>query len=246
MKAKQALDHAFIAENHKVINAVPLSLSTERLRQFNAASKLKSAQHSILASNRLKRSQLSVLNSLRTSQSKVHRSVSNTIKKIEAPVEEHDTKELESTVSKLEIEEKAHIQELDTKEDDLMADKRMLKTMQYIKDCVATSMGTMAKQEEKIEQLIVKYKEYKEAAKSTEEQIKLEMKIMTQMATDEEMKILEQIEKHNSDLEKHRQSYNEFIKFVSSSSNLLENKQKQHQKYLEDSILQVSPDSVKT
>jgi len=56
------------------------------------------------------------------------------------------------------------------------------------------------------------------------------------MAMEEEMKILEQIESHNAILKEQSESYKELMKYVNNSSLLLQNKRRQGQKHLKDSI----------
>jgi len=81
MTANQALVHPFIMEAHGTEVPKLLTHSSNRLRHFHAAGKLKAAQNSIMAVNMLKKGHLTVLNNLRSSQSNVAKSVSQTIKK---------------------------------------------------------------------------------------------------------------------------------------------------------------------
>jgi calcium/calmodulin-dependent protein kinase I len=166
MTAKQALLHPFILRSHEVASREPLKGSKIRLRDYIAKQKLRSAREAILAVNRLKRSQLKSLSALRTSADRLAKYTSNW-KNSPSPIPRTriNIDQIQTGLKKLREEEKQLIPQLTANEDEITSDKRMAKTMLYIKDCVAVGVEAISTQEKKIEKLLDEYKILKQELK---------------------------------------------------------------------------------
>jgi len=232
MTSKNALMHPFIMNSDKVTAKLPLTTS-QKIRRYAASEKLKAAQNSIIAVNRLQRSQFSSLSSIHESTDNLTRKALD-LKKIPPPTPRTriNMEHVQDTIRKLQEEENHLIPQLQANEEELNVNKRMSKTMHFIKERVAVGVETISTQEKKIENLLSEYQELTQALKKKKKEIKEEIDKMNQMVDQEELKILDQIEKEDVALQTQRQSYNELLQYINNSSKFLQNKHQQGKKQI--------------